>query len=99
MSSSSSAVEVYQVSTAQLIKLAGTDSILVELTGHTSMWNIKWPEQFIVMIDPESEDDTNGIKCYRDETDETPFLVMGYCHIGFYITLALLRAVGTKRDT
>lgn len=87
-----------EISTKDLIKLGGTDYILEEMEGHRSYRArpIAWPREFIVVIDEsDKENDTSSIK-YYSTIKEDPFLEMGYSDDRYFVTKALLQAVGTK---
>ena len=77
------------------IKQLVGDEIFTELIGHLPLTqeNILFPDVFIVIIDLENQDD-DGIKYYKKETDLEPFLIMGIYNNGFYTTAAMFKSIG-----
>jgi hypothetical protein len=93
---SSSNTDFLLINIETLYKLAGKN-ILTELSSHLEISQankFKWPEKhFYVSIDLETDDDTNGIKYFAREDSTEPFLTMGYSDTGFFVTVAMLKAV------
>ncbi len=85
----------YRVLTEDLIRLGG-DQVILELIGHLrTSPDFEWHTSFYVQIDLDTSNDTDGLKYWNSQTDENPFMIMGYSDTGFFTTVALLRAVGT----